>query len=542
MNTLARWRCTMVAAQALALPAALAKAAAVLGLSEQKGDKSIVALMSKPRRPRGDEDPAAGPYWFDDPQHLQALYEYCKQDVETERALYRVLPPLLPAEQKLWELDQAINDRGFYCDGILIDKAITISTAADRALQAELQQITNGGIESTSQVAKLLSWLAARGCIVEDAQKATLSAALRRTELAPEARRVIELRREAAHASANKAQSLQAWRGHDGRVRGAFKFHGAATGRWSGSGPQPQNFRRETEDIEAKFAAVMTGDIETVRQLGAPLEIVGDIARAMICAPPGSRLLAGDRTGIESIVLAWIADQQNKVEQWSKFFRTQDPEDDPYYVLGRQLGFPQETARAKGKIADLAFGYQGGLGAYKNFAPEDDATTDAEIEAHKRAWRERHPQVVQFWYGVDRTAIAAVARPGAPLRYGRLSLVCERIGGKPFLFITLPSGRRLAYPFPKLITNRFDRPAVEFMDNSLTNGGWVPCNRGHGCYGGMWAENIVQGIARDLLASAMLRLEAAGYPVVLHVHDEIVCELPDGVGDFDEFKRLVGGQ
>jgi DNA polymerase bacteriophage-type len=292
----------------------------------------------------------------------------CKQDVECERDLYRLLPPLLDDEQRLWQLDQAINDRGFYCDGVLIEKAIAISTAADRAVQAEIKQITGDEIESSNQVDKLLAWLAAHGCELKNLQKPTLSQALRRTGLTPEARRVIELRREAAHASANKMQSLQAWRCYDGRVRGAFKFHGAATGRWSGTGPQPQNFRRESENTAAKFAAVMTADIEAVRRLGAPIEIVGDTARCAICAPPGHRLLIGDFGGIESRVLPWIAGQHDKVEQWAKFDRTQDPNDDPYFILGRALGFPEQTARKYGKVADLAFGYQGGPGAYKNFA------------------------------------------------------------------------------------------------------------------------------------------------------------------------------
>ena len=250
-----RWRCTMTASLALALPASLAKAASALGLPQQKADDNIMHLMAKPRRPRVGEDPAGGPYWFDELKplpgqsvtHLQALYEYCKVDVAVERELYRRLPPLLPAEQALWQLDQRINDHGFYCDGYLIEKAIAIAAAADRAVQAEIKQLTNGEIESTHQVAKQLKWLAARGCVVDDLQKATLSQALRRKELAPEVRRTLELRAEAAHASANKAQALRAWRCTDGRVRGAFKFHGAATGRWSGSGPQPQNFRRETE-------------------------------------------------------------------------------------------------------------------------------------------------------------------------------------------------------------------------------------------------------------------------------------------------------
>jgi DNA polymerase len=534
-----RWRCTQAASLALALPPKLAKVAEVLRLPQQKANPSIVALTCKPRRPRGDEDPNAGPFWHDDAEHLTALGEYCKQDIQTERALWRWLSPLIPSEQALWELDQRINDRGFYVDGQLIEAAANIVAAAEAAIQAELRQLTGNEIESTHQVARLLAWLAAHGCELKDLQKGTLSHALRRTELDPVTRRVLELRKESAHAAAAKMSALRAWRNGDGRVRGAFRYHGAATGRWASVGVQVQNFRREAEGTEAKLAAVMSGDIEQVRALGSPIEIVGDIARAAICAPPGKRLLVGDFSGIESRVLAWIADEPSKLELWAKFDRTQNPDNDPYVVIGRALGHPEDTARAKGKVADLAFGYQGGAGAYKNFAPADDTASEAEIQAFKQAWRDRHPYVVQFWYGVDRCAIQAVNRCPAPIKYGRLVLQCEQRGSAKFLFITLPSGRRLAYPFVKLITNRFNRPAVEFMDNSQIAGWWAPCNFGHGAYGGLWTENIVSGIARDLLAAAITRLEAAGYPVVLHVHDEIVVELRDSEGSLDEFRYLI---
>jgi DNA polymerase len=246
--------CTMAASLAMALPASLEKVAEVLQLPERKGSKSIVALMSKPRRPRGDEDPV-GTYWFDDDAHKQTLHAYCEQDVETERALWQWLSPLHPTEQQIWQLDQIINERGYYCDGGLAVKAVAIATTAHEAVQAELQRLT--ALSSTNQVKKLIAWLAAHGCEVKDLQKATLSAALRRKELTPEVRRVIELRKAAAHASANKFQALLNWRGIDGRVRGCFKYHGAATGRWSAGGPQPQNFKREADDMAATFAAVM---------------------------------------------------------------------------------------------------------------------------------------------------------------------------------------------------------------------------------------------------------------------------------------------
>jgi DNA polymerase len=532
-----RWRCTMAAAQALALPPKLALVAKVLSLPEQKADTKIVAVMSKPRLPRGDEDPA-GTYWFDDLERRQALYAYCRQDVETERALDQWLLPLSAAEQQLWCLDQVVNDRGFYTDGGLIEKAISLTMAAERAIQDELQQITGGEIGTTNQRNKLLAWLAARGCELEDLQKATVARALRRTNLSPEVRRVIELRQEAAHAS--KMSTLRAWRPVDGRVRGAFKYHGAATGRWSAGGPQPQNFRRESENTEAKLVAVRTDSLEEVQRLGAPIEIVSDIARTTICAPPGQRLLIGDFSGIESRVLAWIAGQDDKVEQWAKFDQTQDPNDDPYVVIGRALGHPETNARPNGKIADLAFGYQGGAGAYKNFAPEDDTASKEQIDSFKWAWRQRHPQIEQFWGDIDQAAINAVRRSPAPVHYGRLTLHCERVADAAFLFITLPSGRRLAYPYAKLITNDRNFPAVSFMDNAL--GFWRECGwqRGRtGAYGGMWTENIVSGIGRDLLAGAMTRLEKAGYPVVLHVHDELVCELPNNEGSLGEFKYLI---
>jgi DNA polymerase len=367
-----RWRDSMAQALALALPPKLGKLAEVLGLANRKAPDGAMHLMSKPRRPRGNEDPNGGPYWFDDPEHLEQLYEYCRQDLRCERELLQWLPPLHPDEQKLWCLDQTINFRGFYTDGVLIERALAIIAAAEQAIEDEIRRITGGAIGSANQTAKLLVWLEAHDCKVADPQKGTLKKALTRNGLAPEVRRVIELRQEAARASANKFEALKNWRGIDGRIRGAFKFHGAATGRWSGSGPQPQTFRRDPENLPTKFEAVMSGDIAVVSQLGAPLEIVGDIARAAICAPPGRKLIHGDYSAIESRALAWIADEKSKLALWAKFDQTQSPDDDPYVIIGRSLGHPKETARQFGKIADPAFGFGGGVGAYKNFAPPDD--------------------------------------------------------------------------------------------------------------------------------------------------------------------------
>jgi DNA polymerase len=319
--------------------------------------------MARPRKPRAGEDPN-GLYWHDEPENQTRLQQYCMRDTEAERWLYQRVPPLTDPEQALWALDAVVNQRGFHTDGALLEAASRLAATAGRAVQEELVRITVGTLTSTDQVAALLAWLAEHGCEINNLRKPTLRHALRRKDLDPVARRVIELRLGAAHAAAAKIDTLLAWRDNDGRVRGTLRYHGAGTGRWTGHGPQPQNFKRDSDGIDAKLAAVTTGDLAHVQKLFAqPLEIVGDIARAMICAAPGHRLLIGDFSGIESRVLAWVSGQQSKLQQWAKFDRTGDPKDEPYYLLGRSCGRPEESARPIGKTADLAFGYMGGAPA-----------------------------------------------------------------------------------------------------------------------------------------------------------------------------------
>jgi hypothetical protein len=281
--------------------------------------------------------------------------------------------------------------------------------------------------------------------------------------------------------------------------------------------------------VDTKISAIMAGGAK----LASPLEAIGDIARAMICAAPGHRLMIADFSGIESRVLAWISGQQSKLDQWAKFDATRDLKDDPYFILGRACGQPEETARATGKVADLAFGYVGGVGAWQRLAPEDDAADEATIRRYRQAWRNAHPRTVQFWHGIDRAAIAAVRNPGMTCTCRGLRPTCNF----SCLRITLPSGRALAYPFPRVEAGKFGGPRVTFKDTS--GGKWGDCRFGAGAYGGLWTENIVQAIARDLLAAALVRLEAAGYPIVLHVHDEVVCEVPNGFGNLEDFRRLV---
>jgi len=292
--------------------------------------------------------------------------------------------------------------------------------------------------------------------------------------------------------------------------------------------------------MDAAIAAVATGSLEHLRQnYSQPMSVVGDVTRAMICTAPGHRLIAADLSGIESRVTAWISGQQSKLDQWAKFDQTQDSKDEPYYIIGRSLGVPEDKARTIGKTADLAFGYMGGVGAWKKLAgPEDDSSEEV-IKQRQYRWRDAHPRTVEFWKAIDGKAIKAVKNPFHRVKFQNplwrhVSFESDGV----FLFMHLPSGRKLSYPFPHLRTDT-ERGSVSvvFMDWGVR--GWSETRFGLGAYGGVWIENAVQAIARDILADAMPRLEKAGYRIVLHVHDEIVAEVPEDFGSAEEFLSIL---
>src|SRR5262245_3824396 len=459
-----RHRCTQAAALALALPAKLETVAQVLKLDAQKDEAGhrVMMRMSRPRQSRQNEDPN-GIYWFDDPDRREQLYEYCKRDVAVERDLHQRIDALIPAEQELWLLDGRINDRGMHIDTKLLDAAIVIADAISIEINGELSRITNGTVTSIAQPARLIAWLASQGCDVANVQKGTLGKVLTGSGLSADARRVIELRFDGAHAAAAKLGTMRNWVNGDGRARGTFRFHGASTGRWTSFGIQTQNLKRPVvDDMSAAIAAVAAGDLANLRaQYKQPMSVIGDITRALICAAPGHRLIAADLSGIESRGTAWLSGQQSKLDQWAKFDRTKNPEDEPYYLIGKRLGLPPEQARSIGKTADLAFGYMGGKGAWRKLAGPDDISTDDQIRERQQAWRNAHPETVRFWRGLDRAAVQAIEKPGHLVHCKRVAFECAG----DFLFMILPSGRKIAYPFPRLITNERGEPVVVYKDN-----------------------------------------------------------------------------
>ena len=531
--------CTQAMALAAGLPARLSSAAIALELSNRKdaAGERLMHQISKPRRPHKDENPD-GIYWFEDQERLDRLYAYCKQDIEIERELYTRLPPLSRAEQAIWELSTKINARGCHVDRAFAEAARKIAEAAAPEIEQEIAEISSGDVTSINQVARLTTWLQAHGCTLQKLDRAAVERQLAKDHLPPTVRRALELRLGGAQAAVKKIDALLARAGADDRIRGGFRYHGAGTGRWTGEGFQAQNLKRPVvDDLNSAIAAVATGSYQHLRRsYPRPLAVIGDCSRAMICAATGKTLIGADFSSIESRVLAWVAGEEWKLDSYRRYDATHDPRDEPYCItacriFNKPIGTYTKDSpeRNVGKTCDLAFGYAGGINAFRKFS---DQFTDEQVKQFNKDWRAAHPEIKRLWYRLDRAAWTAVQQRGRIVRCGVVTFRC--VG--TFLWLQLPSGRKLSYPQPRIIGDEREQHVV-FADNAA--GQFQDCRHGQGAYGGLWTENVVSSIARDLLADAMLRIEAAGYPIVLHVHDEVVAEVPEGFGSLDDFARLM---
>jgi DNA polymerase bacteriophage-type len=531
-------RCTMAMAYAMALPGSLEKAAAAVGIPQQK-DLSGHRLMMQMARPRGF-DAAGQPVWWDDSVKLHALYEYCKQDVRVERALEQRLLPLSDAEQKLWEVDYAVNQRGVFLDRPAIQTAITlVQTEADR-LNRDLRHVTGNVVGFTSEVARLTNWIRSRGVAIDGLAKAAVLDALEMDDLPSDARSALLIRQEAGKTSTAKLQTMLNACSADGRVKYTMQYHGAGTGRWAGRRIQPHNLPRPTlsrAEVESILDLLPTVQTDVaIRQIellyGQPLSVISDCLRGMICAAPGNELIAGDYSNIEGRGIAWLAGEEWKLDAFKKQDAKEGPE---IYILAAAKIYHRDPAifnkkspeRQIGKVAELALGYQGGVGAFTKMAKTSGVkVSEAEATVIRDEWRAAHPRIVQYWTDLETVCAWAVSHPGSKAITGPLGRRITFLVKGSFLFCLLPSGRVLTYPYPKLKPMETPwgelKEQVHYMTVDGLSGKWVETHT----YGGKLSENITQAICRDLLAFSILECEAEGFPVVLHVHDEVVVELP----------------
>lgn len=544
------WVCSAVEAAAMALPRSLDAAGQALGTAQQK-DKDGYRLMMRMAKPRKvNED---GTYtWWDDPELVARLAEYCRQDVATERAIVARLRRLTPMERELYLLDQRINDRGLLVDVPLVKAAQAIAQEGARRANAVLSEATQGLVTRVTQTAKLKDWLASRGVVTASTDKASIKALLEQ-EVTPEVRAALVARQEAGLSSVAKLEGMLEARCADDRVRGLLLFHGATTGRWSGRVVQPQNFPRGTVDhVERFIPALHAGDFDAIDLEENPIAVVSSLLRGMLIAPPGKVLMGPDYSAIEARVVNWLAGQDDILQ----LFR--DGKDVYKYNAARLYGIPLEQVqkfphRQTGKFQELGCGF--GMGWKKAVDAAKDVygleITKDQAKEIVSGYRETHAKVVQFWRDAEDACKAAIRTPGVPVRFGAEErLLAIKSGG--YLLVRLPSGRFLSYPAPRIVRaiapwyadalaewqdakqaaeengEPFDVPEPEKkeVDNiefsaQLMGGKWGR----ERTYGGKLVENIVQAVARDIMAERMLAAERAGFPPVLTVHDEVVVEV-----------------
>lgn len=574
-----QFHCTAAVGAALALPRSLdgmAMALNVLARKDQEGYR-LMMRMCKPYDYRAD----GTPLFYDPPDAIRRLGEYCAQDVETERGIHATALALTPSERRVYLLDQRINDRGIAIDIPLIKSALKLVGQQMRHLDERLWEASGWRLGRPTQVQKIKEWAEREGVVIESLAKKPLADLLADPELPDHVKAVLEVRKEAAKASTAKLQAMLDCVDQDGAMRGLVLYHGAGTGRWSGRLAQPHNFPRGTGLVKSPEEAIpyiRTGDAATLRMLyGRPLDVVSDCLRSMMIARPGRRLMAGDYSNIEGRENAWLAGEDWKLQA----FRDADAgRGKELYcvtaesIFGRPIDKEKDPAeRQVGKVADLALGYQGGVRAFvamgNNYPGTDRAllTVSAPlwdaaprqmqqrieerfketggldtpwplfraIEVIKRRWRANHSAIVDLWQGLEDAAIAAVLAPKTVQKYG---LIAFRYN-MGFLWMKLPSGRSLAYASPRL--KREETPwgttvtKLSVMGVNPVTKKWTR----EGLYGGKLCENAIQAISRDVMVAGMFALEEAGYPVILTVHDEIVAEPETRFGDLDEFTALM---
>jgi len=528
-SPLEQWRCTMLHGLYCGYTAGLAATAVALGLPDDKRKMSVGASLIRtfcvPCKPSKANGMRTRTLPRHEPEKWQLFKEYCKQDVVTEMEIERRLSsfPVPEAEQKLWELDQVINATGVAVDMDLVSAALHI----DETVTGELMQeaIALSGLDNPKSVKQLTAWLEEElEEDVPDLRKSTVSSLLDTVE-SDKARRMLEIRQELAKASIKKYLAIQDAVCDDGRVRGLLQFYGAnRTGRWAGRLVQVQNLPRNyLESLDHARECVKRRKLNALRIIyGNVPDVLSQLVRTAFVAEPGKVLIAADFSAIEARIIAWLAGEQWRQEVFATHGKIYEASASAMFGVPIEEITKQSPLRQKGKIAELALGYQGGPGALINMGALDMGLTEEELPEIVHRWRNANRRIVDFWYSLENAALE-VMNTGVPV--GVRGLILAREGdyenGQDFLTIQLPSGRKLFYARPFVEVNEKNRASLHYQGVNQKTRQWeiIPT------YGGKLTENVVQAIARDCLAESLVRLAHAGYQIVFHVHDEIVLEV-----------------
>lgn len=577
-------RDAMAKARAWSLPGALDKAGEVVGAEvlKMKEGKALLDKYSKPRQPTKG-NPARRNYLADNNQDAAFMYAYNLTDIATEADISSRVPDLSKEEENLFLLDQYINIKGVAID---TEAVAACRRAVDEAFiegDAEMERLTGGRVLTCGQRDAILAELRGLGVVLPNMKEETVTETLPTLEGKNElAHRILTLRANLSLASVKKLNSIALRVNRDGRIRGLFQYCGADTGRWAGRGPQPQNLpsggpkMRQCDWVSGcgrhykpslavcpwcgtpdAFSEVVDwnpdacddaiqaikGGWDVAAFLGEPLSVVSGCLRGLFVAGEGCELICSDYSAIEAVVLAALAGEEwrldvfrthGKIYEMSASKITGIPFEE-FLRHKEETGDHHPMRKKVGKVAELASGFQGGIGAWKQFGA-GAFMADDEIKANIKLWRDESPMIVKFWREMESCAIAATLNPGAVYQYRHIKWHAY---GTETLYCELPSGRRLAYQQP-FVTEELtpwgaQQPKLNYYRYKSTVKAWVP----EDTYGGKLTENITQAAARDYMASALPRLFNAGYTPVLHVHDEICAEVPSGFGSIEEFEAIM---
>ena len=542
-----QWRDTMLHGLYCGYTAGLDATGKALGLPAEKQKlavgKSLIRYFCVPCAPTKSNGGRTRNLPKHDPEKWALFKTYCQGDVVTEMEIERRLSGIpVPADiEKQWQTDLRINARGVAVDMDMVHGAIKIGNDTRDQLMTEAVSIT--GLENPNSVAQLSGWLKdAGGLEFSDLRKDTVASALKMDEVTGDAERMLRIRQELGKTSTKKYDAIEAAVCADGRVRGLLQFYGAnRTGRWAGRLVQVQNLPR-TYIGYLPWARQAVKDLQTEKlraMYGSVPDTLSQLIRTSFIAAPGHKLVDADFSSIEARVISWLAGEQWRLE----VFRTHGKiyEASASQMFGVPLerikkGNPEYALRQRGKVAELALGYQGSVGALITMGALDMCIPEEDLPDIVTRWRESNKRIVDLWYAVESAAVSVIQTGH---QAGVNGILFQREfdleNDLDFLTITLPSRRKLFYARPELGENQWGRPSITYYGVNQTTKQWTPLET----YGGKLVENIVQATARDCLAAAIENLEAAGFPVVFHVHDECVIDCPEAQADLDEVVKLM---
>ena len=529
------WHCSAVQAAMLALPRSLEDVGRVLGLDEQKmkEGKELIRYFCVPCKPTKANGGRTRNLPCHAPEKWELFKTYCKRDVDVEKSIRRKLHnfPIPESEMGLYRLDQRINDRGVLVDMGLVEQAIACERLHKEIVTKRAYELT--GLENPNSVAQLKGWLGGKGMEAESLSKKAVAEMIAETD--GEVEELLKLRLLMAKTSVKKYEAMERSVCSDGRVHGMLMFCGAnRTSRWSGKIVQIQNLPKNyIPDLELARDLVKQGRFEDIELLyDSTPNVLSELIRTAFIPKPGCRFVVADFSAIEARVLAWLSGEQWRLDVFTSHGKIYEASASSMFHVPMEEITKGSPLRQKGKLAELGLGFGGAAGALISMGALDMGLTEDELPPLVAAWRKANPHITQFWWDVDAAAVKAVTEK-QKTKVGKI--IFEYKSG--ILFITLPSGRKLSYVKPRMAVNKFGRDGLTYEGIS-ENKKWSRIET----YGPKLVENIVQGTARDLLAEAMLRVEKKGYPIVMHCHDEIIAEVPEGIGSVDEMCEIMAVQ